>query len=108
MANIATGFVRLFPKNRSYLLVGDILTLLCGWTGNSYHVPIVVRQDEFSLVTDFQFGDKWRAIHGNRDIWKKYQSMLEALWWRDFDDGGDHDLIGWIDATGKSQSEWCR
>ncbi len=116
MANIATGFVRLFPKHDPHphlLPVGDILRLLCGWEGRSYHVPVFVRQNEFSLVTDFQFGDKWAAYHGIEEVWEQYRSDLEAIWWRNYDSGGDHDSIGWIDEAGPSHTlpghnpRWC-
>ncbi len=114
MANIATGFVRLFPKENHLLQVGDILSLLCNWHGDSYHVPIFVRQNEFSLVTDIQFGDRWETAHGLDDVWNKHSEALKALWWRNFNDGGDHDNIGWIDDTGSSNGlpehtpKWCR
>jgi hypothetical protein len=113
MANIATGFVRLIPKTNDFydLPVGDILKLLLSsWEGKSYHVPIFVRQDEVTLVTDFQFGGKWGVTYEAKEVWYEYESVLEAIWLREYDAGGDHDRIMWLDHTDASyqQIKRCR
>lgn len=95
MANIATGFVRLIPTPQSqYLPVGDILNLLCsGWRARSYHVPIFVRQNEITLVTDIQLGGRWSVTPQTYKVWMKYRSVLESIWIREFDSGADHDTM---------------
>ncbi len=100
MANIGTGFIRLIPKLpiREYLKVGEILNQLLTWDGMSYHVPVFVRQHETTFVTDIQLGGKYSGTGGVQDVWDEYAELLDAIWWCNFNDGGDHDIIGWITA----------
>lgn len=106
MGNIVTGFVRLIPKSGSfnYLPIGDMVTRLCTWYGGlTYHVPVFVRQNEFTLTTDIQFGAKWSIMTGVDAVWALHGSLLNALWWRAHDEGSDHDVIGSIDHTNPDQ-----
>jgi len=54
-----------------------------------------------------QRGEKWSPT-GVIQAWERYSHLLQALWVRWYDDGGDHDVIFPYPTGGYTEREWCR
>lgn len=106
MANITTTQVRLI-YNQSPPQADDVLAMLLEPDGKSYYVPTHVRQDVVNQCIDLQYGARWFPVH-IEDVWEKYQSVLDAMWCRFYDEGGDHDSILWRDHATENRRQLCR
>src|SRR5690349_1657414 len=106
MANITTTQVRLI-YHQSPPQADDVLPMLFGHKEKSYSVPVHVRQDALNQYIDIQYGAAWFPST-IEDVWEKYHSVLDAMWCRFYDEGGDHDCILWRDHASENRAQVCR
>jgi hypothetical protein len=95
MANIATVSVAAFVKRdvpRGRVTAHGLLRAMTRYFGRTYCVPTWGYDDYPHGCVFVQHGEKWSPT-GVVHAWERFGALLDALWVRWYDDGGDHDAL---------------